>query len=78
MLNNDESKTFLISYHHHGAEWVLELKARDVDDARERLRVLPLARIDGELKAKIPASLGPLATVITFLRNGLRQFGAQP
>lgn len=70
-MRNDDHKTFLISYHHQGAEWVLELTALDVEDARARLRVLPLARIDGELIAKVPASLGPLPTIATFLRNGL-------
>ena len=76
-MKNDESKTFLISYHHHGAEWMLELKAHEADDARKRLRVLPLARIDGELVAKIPASLGPLAAVLTYVRNGLMRLMAQ-
>jgi len=68
---NDELKTFLISYHHDGADWILELKALDADDARTRLRVLPLARIDGELIAKVPSTLGPLTAVATFVRNGL-------
>lgn len=75
-MKKDESKTFLISYHHQGAEWVLELKAHSAEDARERLKVLPLARIDGELVAKIPVSLGPLAAVATFLRNGLMRLMA--
>ena len=76
---NDELKTFLVSYHHDGADWILEIMARDAADARARLKALPLARIDGELVAKVPAPLGPLAAVVTFVRNGcLRLLGAHP
>lgn len=71
MRDDDGSKTFLVSYHHDGADWSLELKARDADDARARLKVLPLARIDGQIVAKVPATLGPLAVALTSIRNGL-------
>ena len=75
-MTKDDYKTFLVSYHHNGADWLLELKARDAEDARARLRVLPLARIDGELIAKVPASLGPAVPVATILRNAfVRLFG---
>lgn len=74
---DDRHKTFLATYRHDGAEWGLELKARDADDAKARLRQLSFARLDGELIAEVPASLGPLAAVATFVRNGFaRLLGA--
>lgn len=48
-------KTYLFTYNHDGAEWILELKADSPQDARARLAKLAYARLDGELKFKIPA-----------------------
>ena len=47
-------RTFLICYRHEGSEWILELKARDAEDAKARLKTLPYADLSGELIAKIP------------------------
>jgi hypothetical protein len=65
-------KTHLFTYRHDGAEWTLEIKARDIRDAKERLKALPLARYDGELITKVPASLGPLMQMAVWLRNVCR------
>jgi hypothetical protein len=70
-MKTDTSKTFLITYHHDEADWVLELKARDIEDARARLAKLSCARIDGEIIAKVPAFSGPLAISAIAIRNGL-------
>lgn len=64
-------RTFLVSYTYGGAEWVLELKATDFSDAKARLARLPYARVDGELMAKIPAALGPIAVIAAAIRNSL-------
>jgi hypothetical protein len=64
-------QTHLFTYRHNGAEWTLEIKARDSHDARERLKALCLARYDGELLAKVPVSLGPLIKTVAWLRNAL-------
>jgi hypothetical protein len=62
-----EFKTYLFTYQHDGSEWVIELKAKDEADARARCAKLAWARLDGELIAKIPQSLGWLAKVgVTF------------
>jgi hypothetical protein len=66
-----QHRTFLLTYRYEGSEWVVELPARDIDDARARLARLPFANIDGELKAKVPAALGPLALLTVAFRNGL-------
>ena len=68
---SDGFKTYLFSYSHEGAEWCLEIKARDMQDAKARLARLPFARYDGELYAVIPASAGWLARLIVFVRNRL-------
>lgn len=67
------TKTFLVTYRYDGAEWVIELKARDAEDAKARLAVLPFARLDGELITTVPAALGPFATFAVAVRNGLHK-----
>ena len=62
-------KTHLFTYRHDGAEWTLEIKARDVHDAKERLKALSFARYDGELITKVPVSLGPLMQMAVRLRS---------
>jgi hypothetical protein len=65
-------KTHLFTYRHDGAEWTLEIKARDIYDAKDRLKALPFARYDGELITKVPTSLGPLMQMAVWLRNVCR------
>jgi hypothetical protein len=67
-------QTYLFTYRHDDAEWTLEIKARNVHDAKARLKALPFARLDGELVAKVPLSLGPLAKLAVWLRNVRRPF----
>jgi len=74
MLNDGTLKTFLVSYRHDGAEWGLELKALSLQDARARLARLPYATLDGELVARVPAPLGPIAIIATAIRNSLKRF----
>lgn len=57
-INHDNTKPFLCSYHHDGAEWSVTLHARDWDDARARCNKLGYLRLDGELKAVIPVKAG--------------------
>ena len=59
---NQSHKTYLFSYEHDGASWVLELKASDPADAQRRIRRLQYANYDGELMAKIamPSLANPL------------------
>ena len=62
-------QTYLVSYRHEGEEWTLELLASSAEDARQRLSKLVFGRVDGVLFAKLPANLGPLASLIVRLRN---------
>lgn len=47
-------KTYLFSYEFENAKWAFEIKAKTESEARERLRALAWAKLDGELVATIP------------------------
>ena len=74
----EKLKTFLVSYRHDEGEWSLELKARDYADAKARLARLSFATVDGELIAKVPATLGPLAVLAVTLRNIFTRLSVSP
>lgn len=74
----EELKSFLVTYRHDGAEWALELKAKSAEDARARLGKLAYATVDGELVAKVPATLGPFATAVMVLRNSFARLLSAP
>jgi hypothetical protein len=65
-------KTYLVSYTHEGAQWVIELKAASEMDARSRLGKLVYGQVDGELVARLPVQAGLLAKAMVFLRNAFR------
>lgn len=54
-LDNGEFKRYLFEYRHEGAEWALEIQARDIEDARERLKQLPWAQYQGEVISSLTA-----------------------
>jgi hypothetical protein len=67
MLNT--MQTHLFSYRLDGAQWVMEVKATNAEDARRRIAALTYASYDGVLVAKSPAALGPLVVLATWIRN---------
>lgn len=62
-------KAFLVNYQHGGQRYALELRATDAEDAKARLNSLLYGRILGEVTAKVPATIGPLASLICSFRN---------
>lgn len=76
-VDDREYKTFVVRYRYEGAEWGFQIPARDYEDAKARLTHLQYATIDGELVVTLPASIGPLASLIAGFRNALRLL-AQP
>ncbi len=70
-MKND-LRTYLFSYNHEGQSWLLEIQASSPEDAKARVSRLAFASYDGELKAKVPASLGPLAKLFVVVRNRLQ------
>lgn len=71
-------KTYLFSYNHGGHSWNLEIQAESPEDAKQRVSRLAFATYDGELVAKVPASLGTLTKLTVALRNRLRRLLGQP
>jgi hypothetical protein len=70
MTNSSDSfKTYLFEYFHDGATWMVEIPATSMDDAKARIRKLPLAKPLGEMVAKVPASAGMIARFVCWLRN---------
>jgi len=54
----DSVRRYLFEYRHQGAEWALELVARDMDDALARLDTLPRATFMGEIAETLPIPTG--------------------
>jgi hypothetical protein len=63
----------LFEYRFNGAEWGFEIAAASSAEARERIKALAWAHYKGRILAKIPAPMGPLVRIGTFLRNVLGQ-----
>lgn len=69
-------KEFLFNYHFGGAEWGITIYAHNAAEAKEKIRAVALARYEGELHMRIPASVslfGLLPRVITWLQNNREQ-----
>jgi hypothetical protein len=76
-IDNNKFKTYLFSYNYDGCSWCFEIQAESPEDARKRVSRLTFASYDGELVAKIPATLGIPTKAIIALRNrthGLLRF----
>jgi hypothetical protein len=71
---NARHTTHLFRYRYAGAEWVLELKATDADDARARLGALTWATYEGVVIETTPAILSPLRMLSVWLRNAAKRF----
>lgn len=58
-MSDDGCKRYLFEYRHDGAEWRLEIPARDLADAKDRLKAIPWAQYRGEVFAtvRIPRTL---------------------
>ncbi len=62
-------KAFLINYQHDGQRYALELHAADAEDAKARLSSLLYGQVLGDVVTRIPAPLGPLASLLCYFRN---------
>lgn len=65
----------VFSYSHDGKRWEVEIPAKDAADARARIGKLAYATYDGVQIAKVPAQLGLLAKLATWLQNTTRRDG---
>lgn len=64
-----EFKRYLVSYRHDGAQWNIEIPATSREDAEQRLNQLHFGRVDGEIIANVPGSMGPIAMLAARVRN---------
>ena len=62
-------KQFLVSYRLDGAQWNIEIPAASFEDAQRRLSQLHFGKVEGEIIADVPGSLGPIAALATRVRN---------
>jgi hypothetical protein len=70
--NDSEQKYYLCDYQYEGEKWCIEIPADSWQDAQARLSRLAYGRVVGEIKATIPASLGPLAKLWVWIADSLR------
>ena len=63
--------TWLVSYNLDGAQWSMEIVAKDADDARRRLaQASNWGTVDGELVATVPSWRGGfLVPIEVWIRN---------
>ena len=61
--------TYMFDYYHDGSWWSIDICARSIEDARERLNKLPQAKLAGEVYLTLPVELGWLAKLIVWWRN---------
>lgn len=69
MAVSDTYATHLFSYRLNGKTYTVDIVAKDSAEAKERLKALAWAQYDGELVARVPASIGLLARIAVRLRN---------
>lgn len=48
-----QTKIYLFSYFYDNSHWTVEINAYNMEDAFERMKLLPFAKYDGELQLKI-------------------------
>lgn len=63
-----EYRRFLFTYLFGGREWSLEVPALSLEEAKERVKVLPFSRCDGELGTRRAANAKPPRKVNWFTR----------
>ena len=68
-------KRYLVSYRHDGGERNIEIPATSFEDARRRLGQLHFGRVEGELIARIPSSIGAIAVLAAWARNAVSTLG---
>jgi hypothetical protein len=63
LTTKSEYRRFHFTYLFGGREWSIEIPALSLDEARERMKVLPFAHCDGEVAPRMeraPATVQPV------------------
>ena len=60
-MSDAKIKRYLFEYRHEGSEWALEIPARDLEDAKARLKAMPWAQYRGEVALTVTVPSAPLS-----------------
>lgn len=69
---NEQFRTYLFSYNYGGSNWNIEIRAESPEDAQQRVSRLVFATYQGEVVAKVPASLGAPVRLAVLMQNASR------
>jgi hypothetical protein len=67
--NYSQSKRFLCEYRFQGSNWAIEISAESHQEAEERIKQISQGKVLGEIKAKLPASVGWFAKLWVLVKN---------
>lgn len=64
-------REYLFSYRYDGTDWGISIFAEDEAQAKQKIKMVSLARYDGELMARLPAVVGGgiIARLICWWKN---------
>lgn len=57
-MSDEEYKTYICNYRFDGGEWGFTIKARSFEEAKQRIKAMVWASVEGEVGAIIPAAPG--------------------
>lgn len=60
-------REFLFNYRFDGADWNISIFACDAAQAKEKIKAVALARYEGELAVRIPASIPGSAILVRLI-----------
>jgi hypothetical protein len=66
--NVDDFQRYLFEYKFDGAEWGIEIKAANPNEARERLKAISWAQYKGEIYATVPVAPARISRALARLR----------
>jgi hypothetical protein len=64
-----EYSTYLFEYFHNDSYWNFRIKAASEEDALERLKRIPYARLLGTVQGSVPAGMGFIARLACWWKN---------
>lgn len=56
---HSEYRRYLFTYRYAGTDWSVEIAALSIDEAKERVKLIPFARFEGESAPRKPPARSP-------------------
>lgn len=72
-MPEDKMKRYLFEYRYDDAEWGLEIWAHDENEAMDRLKALPWARLQGEVSMSVRIPRTPLIGLLGRIRTCMQR-----